>query len=142
MKPQAGLLLFLVAITGCFPLRQIELVQGPIRPQAILYDQSLLVGFDLNQEKIDTRLSYIESPANQLYALEIQPHQFDIEQKHGYVKALLFPIAEDGSRLQSWRNGTWSFHFVVESNGVTQVIDQKWKYYFFYYSPFIHGAPN
>ena len=50
--------------------------------------------------------------------------------------------ARDGSRIRRWSNGIWSFHFVVESNGVAQMIDQQLKYWTFYYNPIIHGAPN
>jgi hypothetical protein len=142
MKAHRLLPVLLLALTGCFSIREIAQVQGPSRPDMTLYDRSLLAGFDLNRERIDTSSSFIESPAGRRYTLEVQPHQFDIEQRRSYVSALLYPVAADGSRLQGWRNGIWSFHFVVETNGTTHVIDQKWKYYSWLYCPLIHGAPN
>lgn len=142
MKPSFAALALLVMLTGCIPLRQVSLVEGPVHPSVMLYDRSLLSGFDLTREKIDANQSFLTSPAGKRYTLDIRPHQFDIEQKCDYVSALLFPIAEDGVPLGGWRSGVWSFHFVVETNGVTQTIDQKWKYDFFYYNPIIHGRPN
>jgi hypothetical protein len=142
MKPPLTILALMVMVSGCVPLREVSQVEGPAHPEIMLYDRCLLSGFDLNREKIDTQQSYIKSPAGKRYTIDVQPHQFDIDQKRSYVSALLYPIAADGSQLKGWRNGIWSFHFVVESNGVTQIIDQKWKYYFWLYCPLIYGAPN
>lgn len=142
MKPHHLLSTLFLALTGCVPLRDIARVQGPSRPDMMLYDRCLLAGFDLNRERIDANSSFIESPAGKRYTLDVQPHQFDIEQKRSYVSALLYPVAPDGSRLQGWRNGIWSFHFVVETIGTTQVIDQEWKIYSWLYCPLIYGPPN
>jgi hypothetical protein len=142
MKPPLVLLALLLVLSGCVPLREIALKHGPSRPQMTLYDRCLLAGFDLNRERIDTNSSFIESPGGKRYTLEVRPHQFDIEQNYPYLSALLYPVGADGSRLQGWRNGLWSFHFVVETNGTTHVIDQKWKYYTWIYCPLIHGWPN
>ena len=127
MKAHRLLPVLLLALTGCFSVREIARVQGPSHPDMTLYDRCLLAGFDLKHERVDTSSSYIESPAGKRYTLEVKPHQFDIEQQRSYVSALLYPVAADGSPLQGWRNGIWSFHFVVDTNGVTQVIDQKWN---------------
>lgn len=142
MRQSFILLVLLFILSSCVPLREVSLEKGPAHPEIMLYDRCLLSGFDLNHEKINTQLSYIESPAGKRYTIGVQPHQFDIEQKRSYVSALLYPIAPDGSPLKNWRNGTWSFHFIVESNGVTHIIDQKWKYYSWLYCPIIYGAPN
>ncbi|HTY86444.1 MAG TPA: hypothetical protein VMB80_03190 [Candidatus Acidoferrum sp.] len=143
MKPQLMLLVLTALFMGCIPLRQQALVKGPSHPDLMLCnDRFVLTDFDLNRETINTRQSYIESPAGKRYTILVRPHQFDIDEKRGYVSAELYPIAADGSRLQGWRSGVWSFHFVVETNGVPQTIDQNWKYWFFYYSPIIHGPPN
>jgi len=142
MKAYRLLPVLLLALTGCASVQEIALMQGPSHPTMTLNDRCLLAGFDLNHERVDTSSSYIESPAGMRYTLEIKPHQFDIEEKRSYISALLYPVAADGTRLQGWRNGIWSFHFVVATNGTTQVIDQKWKYYSWLYCPLIHGAPN
>src|SRR6266516_2701712 len=114
MKAYRLLPVLIFALTGCASIREIARVQGPSRPAMTLYDRCLLAGFDLNHERVDTSSSYIESPAGKRYTLEVQPHQFDIEQKRSYVSALLYPVAADDSPLQGWRNGIWSFDFVVE----------------------------
>lgn len=143
MKPPLTILVLVVMLTGCIPLRQEALVKGPAHPALRLSDERYLeTDIDLNHESINTQQSYMESPAGKRYTFQVQPHQYDIDEKRSYVSAELYPFAADGSRLQGWRSGVWTFHFVVETNSVTQIIDQKWKYWFFYYNPIIHGPPN
>ena len=130
-------------VTGCIPLRQQVLVSGPAYPPVLLTDdRCLLVGIDVKREQIVAELSRVTDPNGKRYGVQVEPHQFDIDQNSGGVRADVYPSAADGSRLRSWANGVWSFHFVVKSNGVDQVIDQKWKYWTFYYNPLIHGPPN
>ena len=142
MKLNLVLLALMPTLAGCIPLREISQVQGPAHPSVSLYDRCLLTGFDLNHEKINPQLSYIESPDGKRYQIEIKPHQFDIDEKRSYVSTLLYPTAANGSGFQGWQNGIWSFHFVVAADGINQIIDQHWKFYWFYYCPLIHGAPN
>ncbi len=130
-------------LSGCIPLRQEARVKGPNHPWLMLYDERyLLTDINLNRETINTNQSYAESPAGKRYTFLVQPHQYDITQKRDYLSAELHPVAADGSLLGGWRSGIWSFHFVLETNRTTQIIDHQWKYWFFYYNPIIHGAPN
>ena len=96
----------------------------------------------MKREKIDAEQSHIADPNGKRYSIQVEPHQYDIEQKFEALRADVYPCGVDGSRLRRWSNGIWSFHFVVESNGVAQAIDQQWKYWTFYYNPIIHGPPN
>jgi hypothetical protein len=143
MKPPLAILALVALVTGCIPLRQEARVSGPPHPSVLLCDDRYVsVGIDMYREKIVAEQSYIADPKGKRYAIQIEPHQFDIEQKFAALRADVYPCDADGLRLRRWSNDVWSFHFVVETNGVTQVIDQKWKYWTFYYNPIIHGPPN
>ncbi len=129
--------------TSCMPIRQAVRVEGPVYPSALLCDDRfLLVGIDLKREKILEKRSRIADPSGKRFAIQVEPHQYDVERKFVALRADVFPCREDGSRIRGWSNGIWKFHFVIEKNGVVQVIDQRWKYWTFYYNPLIHGAPN
>ena len=142
MKTFLVFILLTIFLTGCVPLTELSQVSGPTHPEVSLYDRCVRAGFDLNHERIDTQQSYIKSPAGRRYSLQVQTNQFDIDQKYDRVSALLYPFDADGLPLHGWRKGTWSYHFVVESNGVPEIIDQQWKCWTFYYCPIIHGPPN
>lgn len=143
MKPSGTLLWLLVLLAGCLPLKRAELVSGPLFPRMILCDDRyLLIEIDMRTEKILTAQSRIAAPSGKAYSIQVEPHQYDIEQDHQKLRPEVYPCNADGSRIQHWPNGTWSFHFVVETNGIAQAIDQRWKYSTFYYNPIIHGPPN
>ena len=148
MKLASILLVALASVfSGCIPLRQQTLVQGPSDVDLLLCDDSyLLVQIGLstepNRHKILPGESYIQSPANKRYTIQVFPHPFDIEQKHTNVRDEVYLCEADGSRLKRWSNGIWLVHFVVQTNGESRVIDQQLKFWTFYYSPFIHGPPN
>jgi hypothetical protein len=133
----------LVLITGCIPLRQGVRIAGPVAPSLLLCDDRyVLVDIDLHRENIVLDQSHITDPSGKRYIVQIEPHQYDIEQRFAALRAEVYPCGADGSRIRRWSNGIWSFHFVVESHGVTQEIDQQWKYWTMHYNPIIHGPPN
>ncbi len=143
MKPPFILFALMVFVAGCIPLRQESQVSGPVDPSLLLCDDRyVLVGMDMKREKIVAEQSQIADPSGKRYTIQVEPHQFDIEQKFEALRADVYPCGSDGSRIRRWSNGVWSFHFVIESNGVDRVIDQRWKYWTFYYNPTIHGPPN
>ena len=143
MKPRVTLLALMLVLTSCIPLRQEALVSGPAHPPLLVCDDRyVLVGIDMNHEKIVTAQSYITAPTGKRYTIQAEPHQYDIDQKLEALRVDVYPCDSDGSRLRHWSNGIWSFHFIIVTNGVPEVIDQKWKYWTFYYNPIIHGPPN
>ena len=143
MKSCLPILALMVLLTGCFPLRQEARVSGPVHPPLLLCDDRyVLVGVDMNREKIVAEQSHISDSSGKRYTIKVEPHQYDIQQKFAVLRADVYPCNSDGSHLRRWSNGIWSFHFVVETNGVTRVIEQQRRYWTFYYSPIIHGSPN
>lgn len=130
-------------LSGCVPLRQWGLTGGPVSPAAVLHeDDSLIVEIDTKKERILTGPSYVISPRGQRYSLEVRPHDYDIEQKSEKVRAVVYLRDSKGERLKRWKNGVWTFHFVLQREGRIRVADQKRKYWTFYYNPIIHGPPN
>lgn len=143
MKVAFVTLALMLLHTGCIPLRQAARVSGPDYPSLLLCDDRyVLVGIDMNHENIVADQSHIADPKGQRYSIQVEPHQYDIERKFAAIRANVYPCDPDGLRLRRWANGTWSFHFVVETNGVTTVVDQQWRYWTFYYNPIVHGPPN
>ena len=143
MNLSIPLITLLVLLTGCMPLRQGSCVSGATHPSVLLCDDRyLLVGIDMNRETIFAEQSYIADPSGKRYTIQVEPHQYDIDQRFTAVRADVYPCRSDGSRIRQWSNGVWSFHFLVTSNGVPRAIDQQWKYWNFYYNPLIHGPPN
>ncbi len=143
MKPPLVMLLFASLVAGCIPTRQEARVSGPSEPSLLLCDDRyVLAEMDLNTEKIVTAQSYVTGPSGHRFAVQVEPHQYDLDQKFKAVRAEIYPCREDGSRLPHWSNGIWAFHLVLESNGVPRVVDEQRKYWTFYYSPVVHGPPN
>lgn len=129
--------------TGCMPLRQETRVSGPERPSLLLVDdRCVLVGIDLNREKIVTGESFIADPTGKRFAVQVEPHHYDVEQTSEALRADVYPCGDDGSLITRWSDGVWRFHFAIETNGVTTVVDQQRRYRTFYYNPIVHGAPN
>jgi hypothetical protein len=93
----------------------------------------------MNREKIIAAQSHISDPSGTRYGIHVEPHQFDVEEKHSTLRAEVYPCTADGSRLRRCSNEIWSFRFVVESNGIAQVYEQKKKYWTLYYNPIIHA---
>ncbi len=141
----SALFTLIFSLTGCIPLRQEERISGPVHPTVLISkDQHLylLVEIDLNREKLVAEQSYLVAPSRKRYGVQVESHKYDKEQKFHATRADVYPVDADGSRLRRWQKGVWSFHFVIESNGISQVVDQKWRYWTFYYNPIIHGPPN
>jgi hypothetical protein len=133
-----------IMLSGCMRLRQESLVEGPSDVHLLLCDDRYLLFQEdtpPQDHKIVTQQSYIQSPSGKRYTIQVEPHQFDI-QRYGFVRDEIYPCDTDGKRIRHWSNGIWSYHLVVETNGVPRIIDQQWKYWTFYYCPIIHGPPN
>ncbi|RYD31772.1 MAG: hypothetical protein EOP86_17170 [Verrucomicrobiaceae bacterium] len=130
-------------LSGCVPLRQEGLAGGSAFPASVLNeDESLVVEIDTKKEKILTGRSYAVSPQGVRYSLQVKPHDYDLERKSEKVRAMVYLCDPKGVRLRKWKNGVWTFHFVLEKEGRIRVADQKRKYWTFYYNPIIHGPPN
>jgi hypothetical protein len=143
MKPSLAMLIPMVFRCGCIPLRQEERVSGPVDPALLLCeDRYVLAGIDMHREKIVPEASFITDPKGRRYGMQLEPHQFDIEQKSQALRTEVHPCNAGSSRLRRWSNGVWSFPFVVEGKDGIQVIEKQQRYWTFYYNPIIHGPPN
>jgi len=136
-----------VILAGCIGIRQQSVVEGACDAHLLLCnDRYLLVQFGWrdtpNRYRILTQDSYVQSPSGKRYNIQVEPHLFDFQEKHPYVRDDVYPCDLDGSRIRRWSNGIWSVHLVVQSNGQPAVIDQKLKFWTFHYNPILHGPPN
>jgi hypothetical protein len=143
MKSSIAIAFFVILLTGCIPLRQEKQVSGPPHPAVLLCDDRyVLLDMDMRREKILVEQSHMTDPKGNRYSIRVQPHHYDIQQNFAALRPEVYPCNDDGSPLRRWSNGVWSFHFVVQTNSETGVIDQQWKYWTFCYNPIIHGPPN
>jgi hypothetical protein len=131
-----------LAVAGCIPLKQETLVSGPADPVMACDGPYGFAQADLNHEQIVLEQSYVEDPKGRRYGIRVEPHQYDIQQHFPAVRTDFFLLDIHGADVQRWSRGIWHFHFVMETNGVFETIDQQWKYWKFYYNPIIHGPPN
>ena len=132
MKPSIVVLLGSCLMVGCHSFQTISLESGPSHPTASAEFRYITFRFNLNVEKIDADRSYAISPGDkrypgQRYKMEVKPNvaRYGLKQEH--VDADVYFIKPDGSRLKKIDYGVWFFHFVVETNGVIQTIDQRWR---------------
>ena len=133
----------MATLSGCIQLRQESLIKGPDHPDVLLCDDKyVLVGINMKREQIIVDKSHIIGPNGKRYSIQVEPHQFDVEQKYEAIRAAIYPCGDDGSRIRRWMNGIWTFHFAVKEGGIDRVIEQQWEYRTFYYNPIIHGPPN
>jgi len=129
------------------PLRQQEAVGGPNDVHTLLVDDRyLLVQIGPsnipNGHKIIPAESYLVSPRGTRYTVEVEPHQFDIEQKFPYIRERVYRCDASGGRVHSWSNGVWRVHLAVDNAGIRSAIDQQIKFWTFFYNPLFHGPPN
>ena len=133
MKPFIVIFLGSLLMVGCHSFKTISLESGPSHPAASAEFRYVTFRFNLNVEKIDIDKSYAISPGDKRYPG--QRYKIDVEPNVGtnaifkqeQVDANVYLIKPDGSRLKTIGNGVWLFHFVVETNGTIQSIDQRWR---------------
>jgi hypothetical protein len=86
--------------------------------------------------------SYGLSPRGVKVYIQSKPYQFDIEQKYAFVRRYVELFNNKHEKIDSLNNGKWQFFFTLDDNGVERQWDFSLNVSDWYYSPFIHGAPN
>jgi hypothetical protein len=142
--------LFVVAIAlgGCVPLRQDHLITGPADVHTCINVDQKYVLVQVGpadvpkSHRIIPEKSHVQAPSGETYRITVEPHEFDIERQHSYVRDRLVPRKSNGSPLDRWPNGVWGIHLALATNGGLRVVDQQVKIRTWYYSPLLHGRPN
>jgi len=140
-------LIVALALSGCIPLRQQETISGGHDSDFLLCDDSfLLAQFNPSNQpnrcKVIPAESYILSPSGKRYNVQVEPHQFDIEQKYTCVRERIYPIDAHGQRLKHWYNGIWIVHVALDAPNQKSILEEKIRFWTFFYNPLIHGPPN
>ena len=133
MKSFKLILLSALFPMGCASFQSISLDSGPSYPRGWAVFDYVVFSFNLNVETIDTVRSYAIAPGDkrhpgQQYRIAVEPNiGTNAIYRPQLLEAKVFMVEANGKRLRKLENGVWSFHFVVERNGLTQTIDQRWR---------------
>jgi hypothetical protein len=142
------LICLVLATVGCIPLKQQETVAKSNSDFFASYMGGyLLIGFggdlaEMNYKLIDEK-SQVIGPNNARYSVFHQNHPYDVERGSRNPRVQLRIKNSRGKTIRFWGNGIWQLSLVArDRNGQQTFFEQEFKLWTFYYSPFIHGAPN
>lgn len=133
---------------ACMPLKQQGTYAWSHSDFSASYEGGyLLFGFygDLTEKQyaVVEQESYVIGPDNEKYSIFVQPHPYDVQQGHRYTRMQLRIKNITGRTIHFWENGKWKLTLVArDKDGKKEIFEQDFKLWTFYYSPFIHGAPN
>lgn len=147
MRACSVVMLAALGLSGCMPLRQQKTLKGGSDSDFLLCeDHFLLAQFSPsnqpNTQKVIPEDSYILSPRGERYAVEVEPHQFDIEQKYPCIRERIYPVDVHGQRLHRWSNGIWIVHVALDTPAGRSTLEEQIKFWTFWYNPLVHGPPN
>jgi hypothetical protein len=87
--------------------------------------------------------SYAQDIDGTRYKIETEPHEFDIQQEHKYIRDRIYILNETGKKKRSISSGDWRFFFTFQNpDGTKDTREFTGQYWKFYYNPIIHGPPN
>src|SRR5207237_9882336 len=113
MRARSVVLFATLSLSACMPLRQQKTLKGGSDSDFLLCeDRFLLAQFSpsnqSNTDKVISADSYILSPRGERYSVEVEPHQFDIEQKYPRIRERIYPFNTHGQRLRPWSTSIWT----------------------------------
>lgn len=134
-------------LIGCVPLQQSEVSGGKKDDYFRYYDEYGLLEIGPSDKKKTVTLipeySYALSPKGIKYGIHTEPHFYDLEQKHPYIRDHITLVNPRGKRIGSIpQNGTWHFHFEFIGPRGKDSREFTIRFWTFYYNPIIHGPPN
>jgi hypothetical protein len=134
-------------LSGCMPLRQQKTISGGGDSDLLLCEDRFLLtqlgpSNEPNTRHVVAAESYIIAPRGERYTVEVEPHQFDIEQKYPCVRERIYPVDSRGRRLGRWSNGIWTVHLVLDTPTGRATRHEQIRFWTFWYNPLFHGPPN
>lgn len=138
-----------VFCAGCVPLTQTAVAGGRGYDHFDYYGDlrfGLLQIGPSNRGRTATVIpgkSYATAPDGRRHGISTEPHAFDIEQKHPYVRERIYVLDEQGRRItRKLSEGRWAFRFTLRTPGGMEARVFQADLSTFYYNPIIHGPPN
>jgi hypothetical protein len=147
MRAQHIVALAALLFSGCMPLRQQKTLKGGRDSDLLLCEDRFLLAQlgpsnQPNTHKVIPAESYIISPRGERYTVQVEPHQFDIEQKYPCIRERIYPLDAQGRRLRRWSNGLWTVHLALATPDGDSTLDEQIRFWTFWYNPLFHGPPN
>jgi hypothetical protein len=137
------------ALAGCVPLTQSRVVGGRTYDHFLYHEQmgsALLQIGPSNRKRAATVIpseSYATAPNGTRHRIATEPHAFDLKQGYPYVRERIYLLDDSGQRTtRKWKNGHWTFHFVLRTAQGKQTRDFQADLWTFLYNPAVHGPPN
>lgn len=152
LHQRLALLLALLLLSGCIPLKQYH-VTGGQQYDAFSYMEHegcglLRIGPAQPHKTIEivNDESYAIGPRGNRYGVESEPHPYDLREDRDprlhYVRDRIYLTKESGKRLKSWKNGEWQFTFVMDGPEGRDTREFEMTLGTFHYNPVVHGPPN
>ncbi len=141
--------LFVVGLQGCVPLPQMEPYPSRI-PFSANYDHgNRYVSFSIGSEnqpkdyQIVAQRSYVISPSGERHPIRVEPHAYDISQRHPFIRDDIFVLRSDeDSKPMLLHNGTWKFVLSCRRSDTVRQDEFSFRIWTFNYNPVLHGPPN
>ena len=153
MRSEHVLLILMLAIAGCMPVKQYHVIGGQ-QYDSFSYSDHLCCGLlqigPSNTPKAYTIVdaeSHAVSPDGKRLGISTEPHDYDLrsdkDARVPYVRDCVYLVAADGKRdKRKWKDGLWRFHFMLDAPSGRETRDFNMQVSTFYYTPVVHGSPN
>ena len=138
--------LILLLSASCMPLKQTDIVS---RSSDISggYNEAGCFDFHIDQQywhkkfEMNVESSYVIGPTGEKYTIFAVPNQWDIEE--GRPPRFEYCTKYDNGKIKrSWEDGIWKVFIELKNDESKITKELELKIWTFFYSPFIHGAPN
>jgi len=146
MKTPTIALALLLLLSGCIPLRQQE-ISGTHSGEYLLVSGNYIMeqfgpSNKIKEKEIIADESFVISPKNERYEVELEPHDYDIARNSPYIRDRIYLLNDHGDRIRSIGNGEWLIYLMLSSKDSKELRDFKAKIWTFYYNPIVDGPPN
>ena len=153
MRSAHVLLILMIALTGCMPVKQYH-VTGGQQYDSFSYLDHLRCGLlQIGPSNIPKAFKIVDSeshavsPDGKRVGISTEPHDYDLrpdkDPSAPYVRDRVYLVAADGKRVtRKWEDGLWEFHFVLDAPSGRETRDFEMQVSTFYYNPVVHGSPN
>lgn len=159
-----GVLVAALALGGCIPLKQPMVTGGEQYDHFGYHDAYLWSGgyglLQVGPSNVVKAVAVVDAescavgPGGERYGVESEPHPPDLDQTPHpypgeyadvptpYVRDRIYLANAKGRRIRSWRDGKWTFVFVLDTPRGRETREFAMTLGTFHYNPLVHGPPN